>query len=200
MNRPSSAQRWVIFTGLTGGLALGFLVGFGLLSKWGANQWGPVAAWFAGATTLAAVVVALRQANIAQRESRDLQFARLVDHEVTRRRECIDALANLWAAITGMQMEFTTWTGNLKTMALDARPVAVVRFSWEWENRIEPPLFVALLVLRGTPLYEAVVEVNDTIDEIKSGLEPIRQATIERQQPDTAPITESHRRVRSHCF
>ena len=98
MNRPSRAQRWVIVICFAVGLALGFLVASGFLNKWGANQWGPLAAWVAGAATLLAVVVALRQANIAQRESRDLQFARLVDHEVSRRRECIDALANLWAA------------------------------------------------------------------------------------------------------
>jgi hypothetical protein len=159
------------------------------LNKWGANQWGPVAAWFAGAATLAAVVVALRQANIAQRESRDLQFARLVDHEVSRRRECIDALANLWAAITGMQMDFTTWTASLHTLSLDSLPKEVLRFSWEWQKRIEPPLFGALLVLRGTRPYDAVGEVDRTINEIQTGFEPIRQAAVERRRPDTAPIT-----------
>ena len=57
--------------------------------------------------------IALRQAEIAQRESQRQQLARRVDHEVSRRRECIEALGNLWGAITGMEMDSTDWTGGV---------------------------------------------------------------------------------------
>jgi len=193
VDEPSGDDRlpppWLIVVGIVGALALVFLLGAGVGQEWGAEQWGPVAAWVAGAATLAAVVVALRQAILAQREARRGHLARLVDHEVTRRRECIEALANLWAAITGMQMDFAAWTGKLQTQATDSIPEEIRRFSWEWQNRIEGPLFVALLVLRGTDLYDAVGEVNDKINEIKTdGLEPIRQAAKDRRRPDKAGI------------
>jgi hypothetical protein len=193
VNRPSGDDRrrlcWAIVIPLLGGLALGFLVAHGLMSKWGTEQWGPVASWLSSAVTLAAVVIALRQAILAQREARRGHLAGLVDHEVSRRRECIEALANLWAAITGMQMDFAAWTGNLQTLPLDSIPEEIRRFSWEWQNRIERPLFVALLVLRGTALYDAVDALNNKIDEIKTdGLEPIRQAAKDRRRPDQAGI------------
>jgi hypothetical protein len=45
-------------------------------------------------------------------------------------------------------------------------------------------------VLSGTALHDAVGEVNDTINEIKTqGLEPIRQAVKDRRRPDIEPIT-----------
>jgi hypothetical protein len=200
---------WLIVTGTIGALALVFLLGLGAGQEWGAEQWGPVASWFAGALTLAAVIVALRQAALARRESMRLQLARLVDHEVSRRRECIEALANLWAAITGMQMEFAAWTEYLGTLpeSFDPRQQhrpaprgaeqtwgmetreEMRRFSSEWQNRIEPPLFVALLVLRGTALYEAVGALNETINDIKAqGLEPIREALTDGRRPDNEPI------------
>lgn len=181
---------WLIIIGIVGALALVFLLGAGVGQEWGAEQWGPLAAWVAGAATFAAVVVALQQSVHARREARRGHLARLVDHEVSRRRECIEALANLWAAITGMQMDFAAWTGKLQTQPLDSIPEETRRFSWEWQNRIERPLFVALLVLRGTDLYDAVGQVNDKINEIKTkGLEPIRQAGKDRQRPDTTEIT-----------
>jgi len=153
------------------------------------------------------VVVALRQANNARRESMRLQEARLVDHKVSRRRECIEALGNLWGAITGMQMEFDAWTEYLEglppTFSLNAQrhpggrgPTyeekfreEIRKFSSKWQNTIEQPLFVALLVLRGTPLYEAVDALNNQINEIKNGgLEPIWAGLSTGHRPDTAPI------------
>jgi hypothetical protein len=128
--------RWAIVIGLVVGLPVGLVVAFGFIHKWGAEQWGPVAAWFTGAATLTAVAVALRQADTARRETKRLQLARLVDHEVSRRRECIEALGKLWGAITGMQTEFAAWTDNLKTLPLDSIPEEIQRFSWEWHNRI----------------------------------------------------------------
>ena len=99
MTDPSEPPTWLIVACISVTLSLIFLLGVGYGQQWGANQWGPVAAWVSGAATLAAVVVALRQASIARRESMDLQVARLIDHEVSRRRECIKALSELWAAL-----------------------------------------------------------------------------------------------------
>jgi hypothetical protein len=187
VNGPSSDDRrrlsWVIVIGIVGALALVFFLGAGLRQHWGGVQWGPVASWFSGALTLAAVVIALRQASNAQRDAMRLQLARLVDHEVSRRRECIEALAKLWGAIIGIQTEVFAFREYLETLpdTFDRRqqhrpgPLGtgqtwgmetreeVRRFSSEWENRIEPPLFAALLVLRGTPLGPAVQEVNENI-------------------------------------
>jgi hypothetical protein len=154
-----------------------------------ANQWGPAAAWLAGAATVAAVVVALWQADNARRESMRLQFARLVDQKSADGVSASKRL-RIWAAIIGMDMDFAAWIDKLQTGSIDSIPEEIRRFSCEWQNRIEPPLFVALLVLRGTDLYGPVGEVNDIINEMKTtGLEPIRQAVKDRRRPDTQPIT-----------
>ncbi|OBA71576.1 hypothetical protein A5641_02480 [Mycobacterium sp. 1554424.7] len=208
-----------------------FFLGSGVGQHFGGVQWGSVASWFSGALTLAAVVVALRQASNARRDAMRLQLARLVDHEVSRRRECIEALAKLWAALTGMQTELFAFTEYLKTLPdtfdprQQHRPAPrgveqtwgmeireeVRRFSSEWQNRVEPPLFVALLVLRGTPLESAVEEINEKIEEIKTQeMEPIREALNDGRRPNTdsamskwndiiARRTE-HLRYASECF
>jgi len=89
-----------------------------------------------------------------------------------------------------MQVEFDDFTGNLQTLPLDSIREEIRRFSWEWLNRIEPPLFAALLVLRGTALYDSVGEVNDKLNEMKTeGLEAIRQAVKERRRADTEWLT-----------
>lgn len=148
---------WLAVLGIVGALGLVFLFGVGVGQEWGAEQWGPVASWLSGALTLAAVIVALRQALLARRESMRLQRVRIVDHEVSRRRECIEALGKLWGAITGMQMEFAAWTEFLDTLPdgfnLNEQHLPAPRgveqtweaefrdemrrFSSEWQNRIE---------------------------------------------------------------
>ena len=82
----------MIAVGVVVVLALVSFVGFGVGQQWGAPQWRPLAEWLAGAATFAAVVVALRESFRARRESMRAHLARLVDHEVSRRRECIKAL------------------------------------------------------------------------------------------------------------
>jgi hypothetical protein len=86
-----SLPPWAIAGGVVAALALIFVLGVGYGSAWGAEQWGPLAAWIAGAATFGAVIVALREAARSQR-------AREIDHEVSRRRECIAALGELWGA------------------------------------------------------------------------------------------------------
>jgi hypothetical protein len=114
---------WSIVVGVVAALALIFLLGVGYGQQWGAEQWGPVAAWLSGALTLAAVAIALRQAGIArrqaddaQRESMRLRFDRLVDHEMSRRRECIDAFSALWATTIRVGTEFRPFTQRLDAL------------------------------------------------------------------------------------
>lgn len=73
-NRPLPPP-WAIAGGVAAALALIFLLGVGYGQRWGAEQWGPLAAWVAGAATFGAVFVALREAARSQR-------AREIDHEI----------------------------------------------------------------------------------------------------------------------
>lgn len=173
----------LIVAGIVGALTLVFLVGGGVGQEWGAEQWGPVAAWVSGAATLAAVGVALWQASVARRGSMRLELARLVDHEVARRRECIKALGDLWAAIVGLTDEirsFTDYLDNLQpyfnlniprvaegSIGPSPRQELNLRFRAfydEWNGAITPPLFVALAILSGTGVaYDALLELNEAL-------------------------------------
>jgi hypothetical protein len=208
---------WLIIAGIVGALTLVFLLGAGFGQGWGANQWGPVAAWLSGAATLAAVVVALRQASIALRQSRDAQrearrgqVDRLVDHEVSRRRECIDALSQLWGALVGMGIEFLTFTQYLDGVAPQFDPNQqrtpsgvrggqtygdeivqhITDFAEKFTTRIQPPLFRAVLVLHGTPLESAVNQItagNKTIGD--NGIPSVTSPIMQGRRPNTARIT-----------
>ena len=200
VDEDRSLPPWVIVVGIVAALALIFLVGVGYGQQWGAEQWGPLAAWIAGAATFGAVVVALRQARVAQRqaaiaqqqadethrESLRLQFDRLVDHEISRRRECIDAFSDLWAAI--VSVDFLTFTQDLDDLDATFNPLEqrtpsglndsktygeelaerIRDFFGQWIRAVQPPLFRARLVLRGTPLQDAVVASTKVVYE--SGL------------------------------
>jgi hypothetical protein len=86
----------------------------------------------------------------------------------------------------------------------------VRRFSSESENRIELPLFAALLVLLGTPLGPAVEEVNKKMNEMKTQvMQPIREARNDGRRPDTSSMWMwddvigrgiEHLRLASDCF
>jgi hypothetical protein len=195
VNEPSSDDGlpppWLIVVPIVGALAFVFFLGVGVEQEWGAEQWGPVAAWLAGAATFAAVVVALWQANIARREAADLQVARLVDHEASRRRECIKAHSDLWAGIVGMAIEFSAFTDYLDNLPQDwpgssprtdgvppERPGEP--FTYEvgrhfqtfydtWVGAIQPPLLVALATLYGTGVYDAVNAINEAITKMSRG-------------------------------
>ncbi|RZT17945.1 hypothetical protein EV589_2194 [Mycobacterium sp. BK558] len=84
------------YSGVAVTVVLAGFVGYGLGSRWGAGQWGPLSGWVAGSLTLAAIVVALR-------ESIRSQIERDIDLELDRRRECIRALSDVWAAVTEMR-------------------------------------------------------------------------------------------------
>jgi hypothetical protein len=97
VDQDRSLPPWSIVVGVVAALALIFVLGVGYGQQWGASEWGPLSAWIAGAATFGAVVLALREAARSQR-------AREIDHEISRRRECIKALAvsgarsSAWAA------------------------------------------------------------------------------------------------------
>ena len=97
-NRPFPPP-WVLAGGIVAALALIFVLGVGYGQQWGAPQWGPLAEWIAGAATFGAVVVALREAARGQR-------SREIDYEISRRRECITALGDLWGAMVGQMIPF----------------------------------------------------------------------------------------------
>lgn len=190
-NRPILSERRQVVICFLVGLPLGFaslLIAFGLtfghVSKWNAEQWGPVAAWLSGAVTLTAVGVALRQANIARAESARLEIARLVDHEASRRRECIKAIADLWAAFSKTAVEFSLFEYAFDNMPAsfdpkrtrtpeDVTPDGHVgelyiyeyirilgKFYSKWIEIVQPPLFYANAILHGTELFWDINRIN----------------------------------------
>jgi hypothetical protein len=215
---------WPIVIGVVATLALIFIAGVGFGQEWGAEQWGPVAAWLWGALTLAAVVVALRQATVAQRqaviaqqqadaarrETIRLQFDRLVDHEISRRRECIDALSDLWGAIVSIGPAFLAFTQGLddidpkldlfqqhtpsgvrgSRIYADELAERIRDFFGQWLIATLPPLFRARLVLRGTPLQGAVKQINNGLGKVsKEGTPTITGPISQGRKPDTTAIT-----------
>lgn len=85
-------RHWPRGLALSGALGMAFFVAFGSTAHWGHDQWGPLSEWVAGGATVAAVVVALQQSFKGDRSRR-------IDHELSRRRECINALSDLWEGI-----------------------------------------------------------------------------------------------------
>ncbi|MCS4257997.1 hypothetical protein SAMN02799641_05878 [Rhodococcus erythropolis] len=67
-------------------LFLGMLLGWSFSDGWGATQWGPLASWFAGVATFAAVAIALWQTQLSRRDARQakLDAARRLRQEQTR--------------------------------------------------------------------------------------------------------------------
>lgn len=187
-------------------LALSFLA-LGLISKWGAQQWGSYADWVVGGLTLAAVTVALWQAFRGE-------HARLVDHDMARRRECIGALSDLWGAITQMSLKFPMLTDFYKNLperfnpnlprrdnVTPKRPGMLLaeemsegffEFTQTWLELLEPPLFVALSLSRGTPLDDPMKELNKSIRRIlDTDLREIAMVAMGGQRPDVSGIEAS---------
>jgi hypothetical protein len=55
---------------------------------------------------------------------------------------------------------------------------------------IQPPLFVALALLHGSAMYDAVVGINDEIRKISiEGFPEIRKAIVAGHRPHTQPLT-----------
>jgi hypothetical protein len=210
--RDVTKLRWVIAICFAGGLALGFFVVYGLTSKWGANQWGPVAAWLSGAALFAVVWqariaqrqagIAQDQAEIAQRDSARMQLSRLIDHEVSRRRECIKAVADLWAAITSVVIDFSAFTDYLENLPqtwTGRKPLGEAltgevgrrfeSFFNRWTSIIQPPLFVALATLHSTNMYADIVGIRDAVaamsaEDTEGGFIAVRKEMFRHAEQD----------------
>jgi hypothetical protein len=67
----------------------------------------------------------------------------------------------------------------------------IQQFVAKWMDKVEPPLFVALYMLYGTDVYQAVAEINDGINEIrKDGIPSITRPIAAGRRPDTAPLKD----------
>jgi hypothetical protein len=193
-------------------LLLVLIIGVGFSKQWGAPQWGPLAEWFAVILTFAAVLVAVLAAIIAQREAAEGRRDRLVDHELQRRRENLQALDRTWAGIATMALVFPAFTDYLQNLPArfdpnvprtdkvppdrPANPLAydigerVTVFMDTWVKTIEPPLFLTLALLRDTPMEKPVKELNDKLTKLKEEGFPqlTHPAFFENRRPDVEPV------------
>lgn len=184
-------------------VAAGFL-GFGLAKKWGTQQWGSYADWIVGGLTLAAVSVALWQAFRGE-------HARRVEHEIARRRECLQAVGDVWTGLAQMSLYFTFFTDYLENLPeafnpnyprqdnvppdRPGEPIAyeigqrVQDFANKWTELVEPPLFVALALLKDTPFDKAMIDINTAIrDLMEKELPNVLKFEIMTRRPETATL------------
>jgi len=195
-----------------------YFLAYGLAVDWGPSEWGSYGQCVGSAFTLAAVVVALWEAARSHRESLKAQRSRLIDHELTRRRENLDALANLWAALMGINMaalKFRAYFDNLPRVfngnvprpdqddpdATDQPLAYEIQAQYEtylarWVEVVEPPLFVALSMLRGSPLYEPLRDLNKMMADYKSVEIPkLDEAIFNGRRPDTTSLGEAWKAI-----
>ena len=185
-------------------MVLAGFFGYGITLKWGADQWGPFSEWVAGALTLAAVVVALRESLRGQR-------ARAVDHEVARRRECMKAVADMWTGLAQMTLHFVAFTDYLQNLPERFNPnlprqdnvpadhpgeaiafdisLRVQAFVIKWTELVEPPLFIALALLKNTPFDQPMKDINTGIrDLLDTELAKVLQLQLMTQRPDITAL------------
>ncbi len=208
-------RHWLSLCGLIGACALIFCVGFGFGQGWGSDQWGPFSEWLAGALTLGAVVVALRESLRGQR-------ARLVDHEYARRRECLKALGDVWGGLTQIGMEFLAFKNFLDELPMQFDATDHYWDSWppegppsslgdkitdrlrvfmtRWVEHVEPPLFVARALLHDTRLNAAVNQISADIKKINNEIVPAMTEVMISEygrRPDTKPFDDAWKRLMS---
>ncbi len=187
---------------------------YGLTVGWGPSEWGSYGQCVGSAFTLAAVVVALREASRGRRESLKAQRSRLIDHELTRRRENLDALGDLWAALMGINMaalKFSNYFRNLPQQFNPNQPrpdqddpdatdqPLAYEIGAQYETylatlveTVEPPLFVALAMLKGTPLYEPLRDLNQLFADYKGVEIPkLTESFFVGMRPDTTSLSEA---------
>jgi hypothetical protein len=192
------------YTGVVLAMVAAGLLGFGLAKKWGAQQWGSYADWIVGGLTLGAVSVALWQAFRGE-------HARRVEHEIARRRECLQAVGDVWTGLAQMSLYFTFFTDYLENLPeafnpnhprqdnvppdRPGEPIAyelgqrVQDFANKWTELVEPPLFVALALLKDTPFDKAMIEINTAIrDLMEKELPNVLRFEIMTRRPETATL------------
>ncbi|WP_445163217.1 hypothetical protein ACTXG5_08325 [Mycobacterium sp. Dal123C01] len=181
-----------------------FFLAFGLATRWGAQQWGSYGQCLAAGLTLAAVVAALRESFRGQR-------ARAVDHEVARRRECLSAVGDVWTGLAQMSLYFTFFTDYLQNLPHQFNPnmprqdnvppdrpgdalayeigVRIQDFANKWTELVEPPIFVALALLKDTPFDEAMKDINTRIrDLLEKELAKVLNVGIMGRGPDVTTL------------
>lgn len=160
-----STRHWkVIAVAIVLTLAFIFCLGVGYGQGWGAQQWGPFSDWLVGLLTFGAVVVALR-------ESLKAQHSRLIDHELARRRENLDALANLWAALLALNMPtfrlgqyFDNFPETFDPASVGNAPSEHLSdYMATWIETVEPARFVALTLLKNTSFGATIVEFEEAL-------------------------------------
>ncbi|MDA2893381.1 hypothetical protein PDG61_20875 [Mycolicibacterium sp. BiH015] len=211
-------RRWLSALVLVSVLVSVFFLAFGFTVGWGATEWGSYGQCVGSAFTLAAVVVALRESGRGHRESLKAQRSRLIDHELTRRRENLNALADLWAALMVINMaalKFRSYFDSLPRIFNanvprsdqddpDAtnQPLAYeIGAQYEtylarWVEVVEPPLFVALSMLKGTPLYEPLRELNKMLADYKNVEIPkLNNGIFSGRRPDTTSLGDAWKAI-----
>ncbi|MFL0289395.1 hypothetical protein ACJH6H_29705 [Mycobacterium sp. SMC-21] len=184
---------------------------YGLAAHWGSSQWGSYGQCVGSAATFAAVVIALRESFRGQR-------ARAVDHEVSRRRECLKAVGDAWTGLTQMSLYLTFFTDYLENLP-DAfnpniqrqdnvppdrpgEPLAyeigarVQEFVNRWTDLVEPPLFVALALLKDTPFDESMKDINAKIRHLtEKELPGVLDVGIRGRRPDVASLDATWKEI-----
>lgn len=211
-------QRWLhLLVSVTVVTSLGFLV-YGLLENWGAAQWGSYGQCVGSAVTFAAVVVALREAFRADR-------ARLVDHELSRRREAINALSELWAGMDRISAPLLTYSGFLEFLPHTFDPevplgdhelegktsdderagraiqLRSIEFMNQWGSEIGTPLFRALTLMKGTSLDQPLHELNKQISAINIAMVQASGVAVGGRRPSVEAAQQGWLKVvgqRSH--
>ena len=207
---PLVPQWSLIAAGILGALSLIFVTGFGFGQSWGASQWGPFSAWLSSGLTFAAVVVALRGAALARREAARSQRSRLIDPK-SPDAENLDAISDLWGALSSMHSVFTSFTQYLAGLPAKFEPnsprndgelpdrpgeslVAEISRRFEtfvstWTATAEPHLFRTLALLHSSPLYAPVKQLNADIRNLLEDMLPeVFPPVFLGQRPDTGPV------------
>ncbi|MDO3298144.1 hypothetical protein P5V47_05500 [Mycobacteroides abscessus subsp. massiliense] len=188
-----------------------FFLAFGLTAHWGSSQWGSYGQCVGSGLTFAAVVVALRESLRGQR-------ARAVDHEVTRRRECMKAVADVWTGLAQMSLYFISFTDYLQNLPERFNPnlprqdnvpadhpneaiafdigLRVENFVVKWTEIVEPPLFIALSMLKHTPFDEPMKDINTGIRDImETELPAVLNIQIQGRRPNIEPLDTKWKEV-----
>jgi hypothetical protein len=126
-----------------------------------------------------------------------------VDNEFARRRECLKAVGDVWAALMQLGLDFTVFKDYLDSLPRSfnpnqpidetGKPAAEVignrvqAFFTKWVQIVEPEIFVAQALLQDTPLDPPIREISDDFREITNHLLPeVRQALGQGRRPTTA--------------
>jgi hypothetical protein len=203
---PFLKRHWVRGVTLLITLVAVFFLAYGLAAGSGSGQWGPYSAWVASALTLGAVGIALRETFKGDK-------ARRVDHELARRRECIDAMSEVWSAVTKMALHLQVYTDYLDNLPQEfdreaarsdnvkpifpGEPIALeigtnsMNFFNLWVDALHPPFFRALALTRGTALDGPLVALNNSVTELMDvNIKAAGETAVTGRRPDISAIDQ----------